>query len=109
MRENKQTRHDLGREKFVEQVWKWKEQYVLHPQRCLVAGAPSLMPVACCSLPSQVWQQDLRPAASPGRLCGLVARAIHHGRREKQTLVFRRDLLPTIHVLWLACRCPTRP
>jgi valyl-tRNA synthetase len=25
MRENKQTRHDLGREAFLEEVWKWKE------------------------------------------------------------------------------------
>lgn len=22
------TRHDLGREKFVEKVWEWKEEYV---------------------------------------------------------------------------------
>ncbi|KAJ3677900.1 hypothetical protein LUZ60_001703 [Juncus effusus] len=27
MRENKLTRHDIGREKFVSEVWKWKEQY----------------------------------------------------------------------------------
>lgn len=26
MRETKQTRHDLGREKFVEQVWNWKNE-----------------------------------------------------------------------------------
>ena len=24
---NKQTRHDLGREKFVESVWGWKQEY----------------------------------------------------------------------------------
>ena len=23
------TRHDLGREKFLETVWEWKEEYVL--------------------------------------------------------------------------------
>ena len=23
-----QTRHDLGREKFLETVWEWKEEYV---------------------------------------------------------------------------------
>lgn len=27
MKERKQTRHDLGREKFVEEVYKWKDQY----------------------------------------------------------------------------------
>jgi valyl-tRNA synthetase len=26
MKEHKQSRHDLGREKFVEKVWEWKEQ-----------------------------------------------------------------------------------
>ena len=25
-KEQKLTRHDLGREKFVEQVWKWKNE-----------------------------------------------------------------------------------
>jgi valyl-tRNA synthetase len=25
-KERKQTRHDIGREKFVEEVWKWKDQ-----------------------------------------------------------------------------------
>ena len=24
-----QTRHDLGREKFIEKVWEWKEECVL--------------------------------------------------------------------------------
>jgi valyl-tRNA synthetase len=24
---NKQTRHDLGREKFVQEVWNWKNEY----------------------------------------------------------------------------------
>eukprot|EP00978_Attheya_sp_CCMP212_P004890 scaffold10708_cov50-Attheya_sp.AAC.9 len=27
MKESKQTRHDLGREKFVEKVWEWKNEY----------------------------------------------------------------------------------
>ncbi|KAI3496387.1 hypothetical protein L1887_38748 [Cichorium endivia] len=27
MRERKMTRHDVGREKFVEEVWNWKEEY----------------------------------------------------------------------------------
>ncbi len=27
LKKEKLTRHDLGREKFVERVWKWKEQY----------------------------------------------------------------------------------
>jgi valyl-tRNA synthetase len=27
MRERQLTRHDLGRDAFIEQVWKWKEQY----------------------------------------------------------------------------------
>ena len=26
-RENEQTRHDLGREEFVNRVWDWKEEY----------------------------------------------------------------------------------
>ena len=26
MREEKLTRHDLGREKFVEKVWEWKNE-----------------------------------------------------------------------------------
>ena len=29
-RERQLTRHDLGREKFLEEVWKWKEEYVLY-------------------------------------------------------------------------------
>jgi valyl-tRNA synthetase len=28
-RELGKTRHDLGREKFVQEVWKWKEEYVI--------------------------------------------------------------------------------
>merc|ERR1711871_1841944 len=27
LREEGKTRHDLGREKFLERVWEWKEQY----------------------------------------------------------------------------------
>lgn len=26
-KDSKQTRHDLGREKFLEKVWEWKETY----------------------------------------------------------------------------------
>ena len=29
MRELGKSRHDLGREKFVEEVWKWKEKYII--------------------------------------------------------------------------------
>ena len=28
MRERKLTRHELGREKFVEEIFKWKEDYI---------------------------------------------------------------------------------
>lgn len=27
-RERGLSRHDLGREKFIEEVWKWKDEYV---------------------------------------------------------------------------------
>ena len=27
MKESKKTRHDLGRDVFIQEVWKWKEQY----------------------------------------------------------------------------------
>lgn len=27
-REEKKTRHDIGREKFIEKVWEWKNEYV---------------------------------------------------------------------------------
>jgi valyl-tRNA synthetase len=48
------TRHDLGREKFLDKVWEWKEQS---------PAAPS-------------------PADSPPGFVGrLVARTLHHGRR----------------------------
>ncbi len=30
-RENQLSRHDLGRERFVEEVWKWKEESVSRP------------------------------------------------------------------------------
>ncbi|THE15287.1 valine--tRNA ligase [Bacillus timonensis] len=30
LRENGKTRYDLGREKFVEETWKWKEEYASH-------------------------------------------------------------------------------
>ncbi|CAO2829524.1 unnamed protein product [Amaranthus hypochondriacus] len=41
MRERKQTRHDLGREKFVSEVWNWKNEYggkILKQQRRLGAS-----------------------------------------------------------------------
>ncbi len=47
-----QTRHDLGREAFVERVWDWK---------------------------ARVWRQHHPPVATHGRLARLVARAFHHG------------------------------
>lgn len=33
-REKKLTRHDLGREKFVDEIWNWKNEYVLIYQSC---------------------------------------------------------------------------
>ena len=48
------SRHDLGREEFVERVWEWKEQY----------GA-------------RIGEQH----EAPGRLARLEPRALHHGRR----------------------------
>ncbi|KAL6524885.1 Valine--tRNA ligase, mitochondrial 1 [Orobanche minor] len=41
MREQKLTRHDLGRERFVDEVWKWKNEYggtILKQLRCLGAS-----------------------------------------------------------------------
>lgn len=41
MRESKLTRHDLGREKFVSEVWKWKNEYggtILNQERRLGAS-----------------------------------------------------------------------
>ncbi|KAG5558497.1 hypothetical protein RHGRI_008438 [Rhododendron griersonianum] len=41
MRERKQTRHDVGREKFVSEVWSWKNEYggtILKQLRCLGAS-----------------------------------------------------------------------
>jgi valyl-tRNA synthetase len=38
MKESNQNRHDLGREKFVEKVWEWKEEYgnrITNQLRCL--------------------------------------------------------------------------
>ena len=46
------SRHDLGREKFLEKVWEWKEQ----------SGG------------------TITPDPPPRLLRGLVARALHHGR-----------------------------
>lgn len=28
-REDKKTRHDIGREKFIEKIWKWKKELVV--------------------------------------------------------------------------------
>lgn len=28
-REEKKTRHDIGREKFIDKIWEWKKEYVL--------------------------------------------------------------------------------
>ena len=28
--EQGKTRHELGREKFLEEIWKWKNEYVYH-------------------------------------------------------------------------------
>lgn len=30
MREKNQSRHDIGRERFIEEVWKWKHESVTH-------------------------------------------------------------------------------
>ena len=30
LREEGKSRYDLGREKFVEKTWKWKEEYAIH-------------------------------------------------------------------------------
>ena len=30
LRDEGKTRYDLGREKFVEETWKWKEEYAGH-------------------------------------------------------------------------------
>ncbi|KAF6143392.1 hypothetical protein GIB67_001336 [Kingdonia uniflora] len=41
MRESKQTRHELGREKFVSEVWKWKNEYggtILNQERRLATS-----------------------------------------------------------------------
>ncbi|THG19804.1 hypothetical protein TEA_018558 [Camellia sinensis var. sinensis] len=41
MRERKLTRHDVGRERFVSEVWSWKEEYggtILKQLRCLGAS-----------------------------------------------------------------------
>ncbi|KAF8028100.1 hypothetical protein BT93_E0877 [Corymbia citriodora subsp. variegata] len=41
MRERRLTRHDIGREKFVSEVWKWKDEYggtILRQQRRLGAS-----------------------------------------------------------------------
>ncbi|XP_058071799.1 valine--tRNA ligase, mitochondrial 1 isoform X2 [Magnolia sinica] len=41
MRESKLTRHDIGREKFVSEVWKWKDEYggtILKQERRLGAS-----------------------------------------------------------------------
>lgn len=27
-REEKKTRHDIGREKFIEKIWEWRREYV---------------------------------------------------------------------------------
>lgn len=38
MKESGQTRHDLGREKFVEKIWEWKDEYggkITNQLRCL--------------------------------------------------------------------------
>lgn len=42
MQEEKKSRRDLGREKFVEKIWKWKEEYggiITEQQRALGASA----------------------------------------------------------------------
>lgn len=29
-REEKKTRHDIGREKFIEKIWEWRREYVCY-------------------------------------------------------------------------------
>jgi hypothetical protein len=62
------TRHDLGREKFLETVMDWKNEYVLplHPLRVLTS----------LQLPRTYHE----PAPSFGRQLRLGSRRIHHGR-----------------------------
>lgn len=40
--EGKQTKHDLGREKFLETVWKWKEEYggIIAKQQRVMGASP---------------------------------------------------------------------
>ena len=44
-RERKQSRHDLGREPFIKEVWKWKEQYAI--EQCVpLAGLTRFLDMA---------------------------------------------------------------
>jgi valyl-tRNA synthetase len=62
------SRHELGREKFLQAVWEWKDKYGYPPVLCSGALLISLQP------------SYLRAAASSGLFAGLDTRVIHHGR-----------------------------
>lgn len=47
-REKKLTRHDLGREKFVDEIWNWKNEYVLIYQSCWLEFSITLYTLFFC-------------------------------------------------------------
>lgn len=51
MRERGMSRHDLGRENFIQEVWKWKNEWVkeIVAQRRFKAGRP--LNIAVMSVP----------------------------------------------------------
>ncbi|XP_023604352.1 valine--tRNA ligase, mitochondrial isoform X9 [Myotis lucifugus] len=84
-------RHELGREDFLREVWKWKEDFQRLDQCCtppspqrgwvslgLVVGARDMF--ADKPLWAQERGRDLWAAASSGGLPGLGPRVLHYGR-----------------------------
>ena len=76
MREKGVSRHQLGREAFVKEVWKWKNESVMSAR---VFWASSLLK-RCCFF--QEGRPDLPPAAQVWQLPGLGQSLFHHGRRK---------------------------
>jgi valyl-tRNA synthetase len=78
------TRHDLGREAFIDEVWKWKDTHGNHINNQLVPAAQRPSRTARESVPLTSLVHARTHAAAVGHVAGLVARGVHHGPATQQ-------------------------
>jgi hypothetical protein len=76
------TRHDLGREAFIDEVWKWKDTHGNRINNQLVPAAQRSPRTAHESVLTSLRARTY--AATLGHVAGLVVRGVHHGPATQQ-------------------------